>query len=70
MPDPIRPIRSEVDYEAALEAANDLMDARLRTPEADRLEVLAALIEEYEERHFPIDAPDPLEAIRFRVEQA
>ena len=65
----IRPIRSDADYQAALETAARLMDAEPGTTDSDRLEVLAALIEDYEEKHFPIDAPDPIEAIKFRMEQ-
>jgi HTH-type transcriptional regulator/antitoxin HigA len=65
----LRPIRSAADYDHALRAASDLMDAVPGTPDADRLEVLAALIEDYEDKHFPIDVPDPIEAIKFRMEQ-
>jgi HTH-type transcriptional regulator/antitoxin HigA len=65
----VRPIRTEVDYEAALEEIATLMDAEENTPGADRLEVLVALVEAYESRHHPIDAPDPIAAIRFRMEQ-
>jgi HTH-type transcriptional regulator/antitoxin HigA len=69
MQDILRPIRSEFDYEESLRVADSLMDAEPGTPESDRLEVLAALIEDYEEKNFPIDAPDPIEAIKFRMEQ-
>jgi len=69
MQETLRPIRSEPDYDEALRVADSLMDAEPGTPESDRLEVLAALIEDYEEKHFPIDAPDPIEAIKFRMEQ-
>jgi len=69
MLDSLRPIRSAVDYEDALRAADALMDAEPGTPDADRLEILAALIEHYEDRHFPIEAPDPIDAIKFRMEQ-
>lgn len=69
MQDTLRPIRSASDYARALRAAERLMDAAAGTPEGDRLEVLAALIEDYEEKHFPIEAPDPIAAIRFRMEQ-
>lgn len=65
----IRPIRTEADYDAALAEVDALMEATLGTPEGDRLEVLVALVESYEARHWPIDAPDPLEAIRLRMEQ-
>jgi len=66
----IRPIKTEVDYETALKRIDALMDAAEGTPEADELEVWATLTELYEEQHFPIDLPDPLAAIRFRMEQA
>jgi HTH-type transcriptional regulator/antitoxin HigA len=65
----IRPIKTEQDYERALARTEDLMDAEPNTPEGDELDVLTTLIEAYEDRHFPIDTPDPVEAILFRVEQ-
>ena len=58
----LRPIRSEADYEAALEEAERLWGARSGTPEGDRLDVLATLIEAYEAKHYPMDPPDPVEA--------
>lgn len=65
----IVPIKTEADYEAALMRAGELMDAQLDTPEGDELDVLATLIERYEALHYPISAPNPIEAIRFRMEQ-
>jgi HTH-type transcriptional regulator / antitoxin HigA len=65
----IRPIRSKRDYEAALKEVERLWGAKAGTREGDRLDVLATLIEAYEEQHFPIDPPDPIEAIRFRMDQ-
>lgn len=65
----IRPIRNEQDYEAALARIDELMDARAGTPEGDELDVLATLVEAYEARQFPIEAPDPVAAIVFRMEQ-
>jgi HTH-type transcriptional regulator/antitoxin HigA len=65
----IKPIRSEADYEAALAEIERLWGARLGTPEGDRLDVLATLIDAYEAEHHPIDSPDPIEAIKFRMEQ-
>jgi HTH-type transcriptional regulator/antitoxin HigA len=65
----IRPIRTDADHEAALAEVERLWDAREGSPESDRLDVLATLITAYEERHFPFDPPDPIEAIRFRMEQ-
>ena len=66
----IKPIRTETDYKAALRRINSLMKAAANTPEADELEVLATLVELYEEKHFPMDLPSPIEAIKFRMEQA
>ena len=65
----IKPIRSEEDYEAALAEVERLWGARSGTPEGDRLDVLATLIDAYESEHDPIDPPDPIEAIKFRMEQ-
>jgi HTH-type transcriptional regulator / antitoxin HigA len=66
----IKPIKTEADYDAALEQISSLMDAKAGTPEADELEVLATLVECYEAEHYPISLPDPIAAIRFRMEQA
>jgi len=65
----LRPIRSKADYEAALAEAERLWGAGIGTPEGDRLDVLATLIDLYEAKQFPIDPPDPVEAILFRMEQ-
>jgi HTH-type transcriptional regulator / antitoxin HigA len=65
----IRPIRGEEDYEAALAEVSSLMDAVAGTLEGERLDVLVTLIEAYEARHWPIDTPDPIDAIRVRMEQ-
>lgn len=65
----LKPIRDEEDYEAALIEVGRLWGARSGTPEGDRLDVLATLIDVYEAKHHPIDPPDPIEAIRFRMEQ-
>jgi HTH-type transcriptional regulator / antitoxin HigA len=65
----VRPIRTEADYDAALAETDALMDAEPGTPEGDRLDVLVTLIEAYEARHWPIEAPDPIDAIRVRMEQ-
>lgn len=65
----VRPIHDEDDYEGALTEVDALMDATVGTPEGDRLDVLVTLIEAYEARHWAIDAPDPIEAIRIRMEQ-
>jgi HTH-type transcriptional regulator/antitoxin HigA len=65
----IRPIRTKRDYEAALRAIEPLMSARRNTPEGDNLDVLVTLVEAYEAKHFPLDLPDPVEAIKFMMEQ-
>ncbi len=64
----IRPIKNEVDYQAALKEIEILFDAAPDTPEGDRLEVLTTLVEAYEERHYSIPAPDPIEAILYHME--
>lgn len=64
----LHPIRTESEYEAALEEIEQLMDAPADTPEADRLDLLATLVDAYEREHFPIDLPDPIEAIQFYLE--
>ncbi len=66
----IRPIRTEEDYEAALARIEALWDAAPGSEEADELEVLATLVDVYEEEHEPIPPPDPVEAILFRLEQS
>lgn len=65
----LKPIRNEADYDAALEEVGHLWGAKSGTPDGDRLDVLATLIDAYEAKHHPIDPPDPVEAIRFRMEQ-
>ena len=65
----IKPIKNEADHAAALRAIERLWGADEGTAEGDRLEVLVTLVEAYEQAHFPIDAPDPIEAIKFRLEQ-
>lgn len=65
----VKPIRSEADYEAALKQVESLWGAKTGTPKGDRLDVLATLIDAYEADHFPMSPPDPIEAIKFRMEQ-
>jgi len=65
----IKPIRSRKDYEATLKAIEQLMGAKRHSPQGDRLDVLVTLVEAYEARHFPLDLPDPVAAIRFVMEQ-
>ena len=67
----IRPIHNDDDYRAALRELSAYFDNEPEpgSDDGDRFEVLATLVEAYEARHFPIDAPEPIEAIRFRMEQ-
>ena len=65
----VRPIKTEKDYEQALQRLEAVFDARLNSVDGDELEILTILIDQYEQSHFPIDLPDPIEAIKFRMEQ-
>jgi len=65
----IKPIRTEKDYEQALEQIEAIFDAQPGTPEFDTLEVLSILVENYEEQHYPITPPDPIEAIEFHMDR-
>ena len=65
----IKPIKSEKDYHQTLERLEEIFDAKKGSPEGDELEILGILIENYENEYFPIDLPDPIEAIKFRMEQ-
>jgi len=65
----LKPIRTKADYEQALAEIERLWGAKSGTPKGDRLDVLATLIDAYESEHFPMDPPDPIEAIKFRMEQ-
>jgi HTH-type transcriptional regulator/antitoxin HigA len=65
----LKPIRSEADHEAALAEVGRLWGTKSGTPEGDRLDILATLIDAYESEHDPMDPPDPVEAIKFRMEQ-
>jgi HTH-type transcriptional regulator/antitoxin HigA len=69
MANELKPIRSKADYKDALAELERLWGAKSGTPKGDRLDVLATLIEAYEARRFPIDPPDPIVAIQFRMEQ-
>jgi HTH-type transcriptional regulator/antitoxin HigA len=65
----VKPIKNERDYRRAMKKIDALMDARANTPAGDLLDVLATLAEAWEEKHYPIDAPDPIAAIQFAMEQ-
>ncbi len=65
----IKPIKTEADYDEALAEISGRLDAPRGSAEADRLEVLSILVAAHEDQHYPIDPPDPIEAIKFRMEQ-
>ena len=65
----IRVIKTEQDYQEALKRLEVIFDATVDSPEGDEAEILGMLIEKYEDMHYPIEAPDPIEAIKFRMEQ-
>jgi HTH-type transcriptional regulator/antitoxin HigA len=65
----IKPIKNELDYNKAIERLEQLFDAKEDSQDADELEVLSILIENYEEKQYPIEYPDPIEAIKFRMDQ-
>lgn len=65
----IRVIKTETDYQRALNRLEVIFDAPADSPEGDEAEILSLLIEKYEDEHYPIDSPDPIEAIKFRMEQ-
>jgi HTH-type transcriptional regulator / antitoxin HigA len=65
----LKPIRTKADYKAALAEMERLWGAKSGTPKGDRLDVLATLIDAYEMQHYPMDPPDPIDAIQFRMEQ-
>jgi HTH-type transcriptional regulator / antitoxin HigA len=65
----IKPIKTDADYRATLKEIETLMTATADTPEGEKLDVLVTLVEAYERKHFPLDLPDPVEAIKFEMEQ-
>ena len=65
----IQPIKSEADYEQALAQIDDLMSAALDSEQGDKLDILVTLVEAYEAKQFPLDLPDPIEAIKFQMER-
>ncbi len=65
----IKPIKTADDYRAALKDIENLMNAQPGTPEGDRLDILVTLVEAFEARHYPMDLPDPVEAIKYVMEQ-
>ena len=65
----IRPIKTDLDYKEALKRLEVIFDAAVGTIESDEADVLGLMIDEYEKRHYPISAPDPIEAIKIRMEE-
>lgn len=65
----IKLIKTESDYQMTLRKLEGIFDAPIGTPESDEADILGILIDEYEKKHYPIDAPDPIEAIKIRMEE-
>jgi HTH-type transcriptional regulator/antitoxin HigA len=65
----IKPIKNEVDYRAALQQLENVFDAKEGTPESDFADILALMIDDYEQKYYPIESPDPIEAIKARMEE-
>lgn len=65
----IKPIKSESDYREALQRLEVIFDATVGTPESDEADVLGLMVDEYEKKHYQIEAPDPIEAIKIRMEE-
>lgn len=65
----IKPIKTELDYQVSLAKLDELFDAPIGTKESDYADILALLVDEYEKKHFPIEVPDPIEAIKIRMEE-
>jgi len=65
----IKLIKTEEDYKLALNRLEVIFDSSIGTPESDEADVLALLVDEYEKQHYPIEAPDPIEAIKIRMEE-
>ncbi|HZK07588.1 MAG TPA: transcriptional regulator [Bacteroidales bacterium] len=65
----LKPIKTEADYRAALKRLEDIFDAKPGTPESDELEILGLMVDDFENKHYLIEAPDPIEAIKIRMEE-
>jgi HTH-type transcriptional regulator/antitoxin HigA len=65
----LKPIKTEADYRAALNRLEEIFDAPTGTPESDELDILGLMVDDYENKHYPIEAPDPIEAIKIRMEE-
>jgi len=65
----IKPVKTEQDYNMSIKRIEELWGAKIDTPEGDELDLLCTLVESYEMKHYPIAPPDPIDAIKFRMEQ-
>ena len=65
----MKPLKTEADYQAALVRMEAIFDAKIGTPESDEADILALMIDDFENKHYPIEAPDPIEAIKIRMEE-
>jgi HTH-type transcriptional regulator/antitoxin HigA len=65
----LKPIKTEVDYRLSLKRLDEIFDTEVGTPESDEADILGLMIDEYEKKHYPIEAPDPIEAIKIRMEE-
>lgn len=65
----LKPIKTDTDYRTALKRLEEIFDAKSGTPESDELEILGLMVDDYENKHYPIEAPDPIEAIKIRMEE-
>jgi HTH-type transcriptional regulator / antitoxin HigA len=65
----LKPIKTESDYRSALKRLEEIFDSKPGTPESDELEILGLMVDDYENKHYPIEAPDPIEAIKIRMEE-
>lgn len=65
----IKLIKTEYDYYKALKRLDEIFDAKIGTSESDEADILGLLVDEYEKKHYPIDAPDPIEAIKIRMQE-
>lgn len=65
----LKPIKTEADYKEALNRIEEIFDAQTGSPESDELDILGLMVDEYENKYYPIEAPDPIEAIKIRMEE-
>ncbi len=65
----IKPIKTESDYRMALKKFEDIFDAQIGSPESDEADILGLMVDDYERKHYPMEAPDPIEAIKIRMEE-